>query len=47
MSKGGTAYRCPKCRKRMKFVSAGSYEGAPTTRWRCPRCGTEAMIGGD
>ncbi len=36
----GTAYRCPKCRKRMKFRSAG----VGVTRWRCPRCGLTCSI---
>ncbi len=38
------AYRCPKCRKRMKFLSAGSWEGELLTKWICPRCDTRMMI---
>lgn len=43
-----SAYRCPKCRKRMKFVSAGLVvrdgDNVAATKQRCPRCGTEATI---
>lgn len=36
----GTAYRCPKCHKRLKFTSA-TMGG---TTWTCPRCGVRVTI---